>query len=187
MIVILDTCAVDRLAESGVNPVADLESTEFRLAYTPDLKLEYERALTAAASTSRQARDLIKTILAAGTLVGFFGFDGGPCLGFDRGIWADQEQCDVIASLKVSQNNRGLPRKRTDAHLVALGRDAIVITANSKEAHWKRSINGSGRVIQWDRLREILKKEHNLAAGIRTLLAPECVSVPPKQPKRDAR
>jgi hypothetical protein len=144
--VVIDNCAVDRLAEFGVNPIKDFENTEFRLMYTPDLKLEYEQALTASARTSQSARTLVKQILATGNLIGFFGFDGGPCLGFDRGIWAGQEQCDVIASVKSKDNARGLPRKRTDAHLVALAQDAIVITANTNEAHWTRSPMGSGRV-----------------------------------------
>src|ERR1035438_9704203 len=84
--VIIDNCAVDRLAEFGVNPVEGLRNTEFRLMYTPDLKLEYERALSSSARTSQQARTLIEQILSAGTLIGFFGFDDGPCLGFDQGM-----------------------------------------------------------------------------------------------------
>jgi hypothetical protein len=148
--VIIDNCAVDRLAEFGVNPIEDFENSEFRLMYTPDLKREYEQALSASARTSPQARRLIEQSLKTGNFIGFFGFDDGPCLGFDRGMWAGQDQCDVIASVNTKDNARGLPRKRTDAHLVALARDAIVITANANETHWMRSPKGTGHVIQWN-------------------------------------
>jgi len=37
-LVIIDSCAVDRLAESATDPVEDLRNTEFAIAYTPDLK-----------------------------------------------------------------------------------------------------------------------------------------------------
>lgn len=168
--VVIDNCAVDRLAELGVNPIKDFENTEFCLTYTPDLKLEYEQALTASARTSQEARALIRQILATGNLIGFFGFDGGPCLGFDLGTWAGKEQCDVIASVNAKDNARGLPRKRTDAHLVALARDAIVITANAKEAHWTRSPMGSGQVIQWNDLKNVLQQWPNLAVAMRHLL-----------------
>jgi hypothetical protein len=142
--VIIDNCAVDRLAEFGVNPVEDFQDTEFRLMYTPDLKLEYEQALSSSAGTSQQARTLIEQILKTGTLIGFFGFDDGPCLGFDRGVWAGQDQCDVIASVHAKAKAPHRPGKRTDAHLVALAQNAIVITANINEAHWMRSPKGAG-------------------------------------------
>jgi hypothetical protein len=169
--VIIDNCAVDRLAEFGVNPIEDFEGTEFRLMYTPDLKREYEQALSASARTSPQARKLIQQILKTGNLIGFFGFDDGPCLGFDRGVWAGPDQCDVIASVNARDNARGLPRKRTDAHLVALGRDAIVITANANEAHWMRSPKGMGHVIQWNDLKSVLQNQPNMAEAIRHLLS----------------
>jgi hypothetical protein len=169
--VIIDNCAVDRLAELGVSPIKDFEDTEFCLMYTPDLKLEYEQALTTSARTSQEARTLIKQILATGNLIGFFGFGDGACLGFDLGIWAGKEQCDVIASVNAKDNARGLPRKRTDAHLVALARDAIVITANANEAHWMRSPKGTGTVIQWNDLKNVLQQWPNLATSIRYLLS----------------
>jgi hypothetical protein len=168
--VIIDNCAVDRLAEFGVNPVEDLQNTEFRLMYTPDLKLEYEQALLSSARTSQQARTLIEQILKAGTLIGLFGFDGGPCLGFDRGVWAGQDQSDVIASLNAKAKAPHRPGKRTDAHLIALAQDAIVITANAKEAHWTRSPLCRGQVIQWSSLKNVLQRWPNLAVAIRHLL-----------------
>ena len=171
MLVILDNCVVDRLAESGVDLVADLENTEFSVAYTPDLKIEYENALSSTARTSEQARRMIRSILATGQPVGFFGLDGGPCLGLDRGMFAGEDQADLIGSLSVRPNQRGLPRKRTDAHLVALSRNAIVITANRKEAHWRRTLSGTGRVIQWDHLRGVLRWHHDLAMSIRVFLS----------------
>jgi hypothetical protein len=158
MTVIIDNCAVDRFAERGINPVEELRGTEFSLAYTPDLKTEYEMALTNTAATSEQAKALIRSILLAGKLFGFFGFDGAPCLGFDQGVWASQDQCDVISSVGITANARGLPRKRTDAHLVALSASAIVITANSKEAHWRQTLKGTGTVIQWGDLEQFLNK-----------------------------
>lgn len=170
-IVIIDNCAVDRLAEFGVKPVEDFQNTEFRLMYTPDLKLEYEQALSSSARTSQQARTLIGQILNTGNLIGFFGFDDGPCLGFDQGTWIGQDQFDTIASVNVKSNPRGLPRKRTDAHLVALSRDAIVITANANEAHWMRSPKGTGHVIQWNDLKNVLQNRPNLAEAIRHLLS----------------
>jgi hypothetical protein len=169
--VIIDNCAVDRLAEFGVNPVEDLQNTEFRLMYTPDLKLEYEQALSSSARTSQQARKLIEQILKTGTLVGFFGFDDGPCLGFDRGVWAGQDQCDVIASLNAKAKAPHRPGKRTDAHLVALAQDAIVITANTNEAHWTRSPKGTGNVVQWHDLKNVLRNQPNLAEALRHLLS----------------
>jgi hypothetical protein len=180
--VIIDNCAVDRLAELGVDPVADFQNTEFRLMYTPDLKLEYEHALTTSARTSQSARSLVTKILAAGDLVGFFGFDGGPFLGFDQGAWAGEDQCNAIASVNAKHNARGLPRKRTDAHLVALARDAIVITANSKEAHWMRSPQGTGTVIQWNDLKEVLHQCPHLATAIRSLLSAKPSSGVPSSP-----
>lgn len=169
--VIIDNCAVDRLAEFGVNPVEDFQNTEFRLMYTPDLKLEYEQALSSSAGTSQKARTLIEQILRTGTPIGFFGFDDGPCLGFDRGVWAGQDQCDVIASLNAKAKAPHRPGKRTDAHLVALAQNAVVITANSKEAHWMRSPKGEGRVIQWHDLKNVLQNRPNLAEALRHLLS----------------
>src|ERR1700683_112678 len=168
--VIVDNCAADRLAEPGVNPVTEFEDTEFRLTYTPDLQLEYERALTASARTSQKARTLIEQMLKAGSLIGFFGFGDGPCCGFGQGVWIGKDQSDMIASVKVENNARGLPRKRTDAHLVALARDAIVITANTEESHWTRSPTGSGLAIQWRDLKNVLQHQPNLAVAIRHLL-----------------
>jgi hypothetical protein len=171
--VIIDNCAVDCLAEFGVNPVRDFESNEFRLMYTPDLKREYEMALSPSAQTSQQARELIEQILKTGNLIGFFGWDDGrgPCLGFDRGVWIGKDQQDVIASVNAKANASGLPRKRTDGHLVAFARDAIVITANVNESHWKRAPEGAGCVIQWNDLKGVLRNLPNLADAIRHLVS----------------
>jgi hypothetical protein len=144
------------------------------VSFSPDgrlLELEYEQALRTSARTSQSAKSLIVKILAAGDLVGFFGFDAGPFLGFDQGVWAGEDQCDVIASIKSKANARCLPRKRTDAHLVALARDAIVITANANEAHWMRSPKGTGKVIQWNDLEKVLQQWPNLATAMRYLLS----------------
>jgi hypothetical protein len=180
--VIVDNCAVDRLAEFGVSPVADFENTEFRLAYTPDLKLEYEQALEASAGTSQEARTSIEQILKTGNLIGFFGFDDGPWLGFGQGMWIGKDQFDMIESVNAQVNARGLPRKRTDAHLVALARDAIVITANAKESHWTRSPIGSGLVVQWKELKNVLLQRPNLAVALRHLIAVRGSALVPSGP-----
>ena len=44
---IIDNCAVDQLAELGLNPALDFAGTEFTLVFTPDLKLEYRRGRSA--------------------------------------------------------------------------------------------------------------------------------------------
>jgi len=122
-----------------------------------------------------EKQKLFEAILAAGKLCGFFGFseleetDRSPCLGFDAGVWADSTQSDVIASIKTKPNQkRPVPRNRTDSHLVAFARVAIVIT-DDKGPHWKRVLEGEGQVIQWNDLEKILKQEGNVASAIRRM------------------
>jgi hypothetical protein len=61
-------------------------------------------------------------------------------------------------------------RKRADHHLVALAQDAIVITNNSKQGHWRRAPKGQGQVIQWEDFKDILVQERNFASAIRRVL-----------------
>ncbi len=182
-LVLIDNCMTNRFTDHGIDPVEDLKNTEFQLAYTPDLKKEYEMALDVE-RTPVVVKELIRKILATGSLYGFFGFselgkgDEGPCLGFDRGVWVDKDQSDWInretkdneAGKKVKNTEVGLPpkpRKRTDFHLVAMAKYKIVITDNHKEGHWRRLLHGDGRVTQWKDFEGVLFKEKNLAAAIR--------------------
>src|ERR1035441_9816703 len=112
MRVIVDNCAVDRFAAAGIDPVADLHGTELQLVYTPDLRKEYEAAL-ASANTHSGVKNLIKKILDGGSPYGFFGFGGGPCLGFDQGIWASADQVQAIDSIPPKPRKNGLPGRRT--------------------------------------------------------------------------
>jgi hypothetical protein len=166
--VIIDNCAVDRFAARGINPADHLRGTEFLLAYTPDLKTEYQAAL-ANKSVPMLAKQIINSILATGKQTGFFGFDGGPFLGFDQGTWAGQEQMEVLEAAPTKASSRDLPRKRTDVHLVALSAHAVVITDNTKEGHWRKSLAGTGAIIQWAHLEQLLSTL-DLLAALRSLI-----------------
>jgi len=99
--VIVDNCAVDRLQNSGVNPVADFE----KHGIPPDVYARSQagsnkRALSASARTSQKARTLIEQILknretssASSALARAHG------LGFDQGVWIGKDQLDMIASV----------------------------------------------------------------------------------------
>lgn len=174
-LVLIDSCAVDRLAESGIDPVGDLRNSEFVIAYSPDLKVEYRLAL-AKPCLSSEKRKLFEGILAAGSLCGFFGFselgapERSPCLGFDAGVWAEHDLSDLFSSIKIKENKKGpVPRNRTDSHLVAFAKVAIVIT-DDKGPHWNRVPEGEGLVIQWSDLKKILERERNLASAIRRVM-----------------
>jgi hypothetical protein len=184
--VLIDNCVTDLLAEARVDPVKDLENTEFRIAYTPDLESEYRKAL-GFKKLPTEVRKLIETLLATGILFGFFGFselnekNKGPWAGFERGVWADKEQRDWICREtqaheegkarpecnEMEDSESEMPRTRTDRHLIALAKHSIVITNGTKEGHWRRTLKGEGRVIQWGEFKEILLKERNVASAIR--------------------
>ena len=166
VLVAIDNCVIDLLAEAGANPAHDLRGTEFTLIYTPDLKCEYENALEHT-STSDAGKRVIREILDEGTLYGFFGLDGGPCLGLDRGVLIGRDQYKAIESVKVNENRKGLPRKRTDAHLVALAKNAVVMTNNTKEGLWRHVPEGDGLVIWWLDFREHWVRERNVASALR--------------------
>jgi hypothetical protein len=168
MLVIIDNCVTDLLADAGANPACDLRNTEFRLVYTPDLQFEYENAL-AHTSTAEATKNIIREILNEGSLYGFCGFDGGPFLGLDQGILAEPDQLQTM-SVDVQANKRGLPRKRTDVHLAALAKGLIVITNNNKEGLWRRAPSGDGIVIQWTDFRHHWVREGNLAVALRALI-----------------
>jgi hypothetical protein len=166
-LVIVDACAIDWLAAAGINPVLDLRDTEFELAYSPDLRTEYENGLD---HITDAAKIITRDILKEGKRYGFFGFGGAPCLGLDHGIFAAGDQYEAIDSIKVVENERGLPRKRTDAHLVALAKNAIVLTNNRKEGHWRRNPEGPGAVIQISDFTEYWEREHNFASALRAYM-----------------
>jgi hypothetical protein len=169
MFVIIDNCATDLLADLGANLIKDLHDTEFVLGCTPDLRTEYENGLLHPAK-SEGAKQLIREILREARPYGFFGFGGGPCLGFDQGIWVGPDQYRAIESVKVTENERGLPRKRTDAHLVALAKHALVLTNNFNESHWWRAPEGSGRVIQWSDFLNHWLRARNVASALQAAL-----------------
>jgi hypothetical protein len=167
MFVIFDNCTIDLLSDLAVNLTEDLRDTEFTFGCTPDLRTEYENGL-AHPNKSEAAKRLIREILREARPYGFFGFGGGPCLGFDQGIWVGPDQERAIESVKVSVNERGLPRKRTDAHLIALAKDALIITNNTRESHWSRAPEGAGKVIWWSNFLRHWLRERNVASALRT-------------------
>jgi hypothetical protein len=167
--VLIDNCAVEKFAEFSADPVTDLKNTEFRLGFTPDLRTEYQNALDHG-STSHEAKALIKRILLEGTLYGIFGWGGAEYAGWDEGGWAEEDQRKTLASKEIKQNKKGLPRIRTDLHLVALAKHDIVITANTKEGHFRQAPKGKGQVIQWDDFEKVLAQESNVASALRRLL-----------------
>ena len=62
----------NRFVKYGVDPVKDLENTEFQPAFTSDLIREYKMALDSD-NTPIEVKELITKILATGFLEGFFG------------------------------------------------------------------------------------------------------------------
>jgi hypothetical protein len=167
--VMIDSCAVDRFAKSLFDPVMGLRDTEFKLGFTPDLKQEYENALREHVATCHEARDLIRRILSEGTVRGFFGFGGPPYSGWNEGDWIESDQVQLV-SRRLNEASKNRPGKRTDLHLVALAKHDIVITANTKENHWKQAPKGEGRIIQWHELEFFLAREVNLVSALRRLL-----------------
>jgi hypothetical protein len=176
MDVMIDSCVVDRLAEKGCDPVAELAGSEFTLAYTPDLQFEYRQKIEKA--TLPSAKMLAERLIQAGSLRGFFGFGDStqpnqPYLGFDQGVWAEIDQAETIGSIKTRDNPKGpIPRNRTDGGLVAFAKNALVIT-NDLGTHWKRAPKGRGRVIHWEELHAVLQKEGDLVKALRKFILPE--------------
>jgi len=143
MDVMIDNCVVDRFASAGLNPVVALRGTEFVLRYTPDLEREYRQKLHHP-SASPEARALAEAILKWGIRVGFFGFEE-PYLGFDQGVFAEEDQAQVIGSIKTKQNPKGpIPRNRTDSGLVAFAKDLLGLTDNTTDSHWKEPRSAKG-------------------------------------------
>jgi hypothetical protein len=171
MYVIFDSCVIDLLAERGADPVKDLRGSEFVIAYTPDLKEEYLCAVRKE-TIAAQIRDLHIKILDVGEVIGFFGW--GPAeqgyLGWG-GYWAHPSQRAAIESIptKERRNNR-IPENRTDAHMIALARDVIVITNNFRQPHWKKAPLGTGRVIMWKDFEKMLIADADVASAVRRLL-----------------
>jgi hypothetical protein len=174
---LIDNCATEEFA--SLDLVSALQGTEFQLAYTPDLQMEYVNALSPSALTPSATRNLITTILAVGAKRAFFGWGGGAYLGWGEGIWANPDQIELV-SRQPNQQRPDRPGKRTDLHLVALAKDDIVITCNKKEGHWKRAPEGRGLVIQWDNFKVVLQSINDIASAIRAFL-PE-----PFQVKRES-
>jgi hypothetical protein len=164
----IDSCAVNRFAEIDLDPIDDLEGTEFEFAYTPDLKAEYEQAI-ARPDLCPKVRRLLTKLLGAGR---FFGFDGPPFSGLDEGVWASRQQITVIDSITTTARaHKPIPKNRTDAHLVGMAQDEFVITDNFCDKHWHGPLSGQGRVIFWSKLKGALDQENNLAKAISKFLS----------------
>jgi hypothetical protein len=111
---------------------------------------------------------LLRRIIGFGILRGLFGFGGPPFSGFDEGLWATPEQDGTISAIKTKERPpKPIPKNRTDAHLVALAQDAIVITDNFRQSHWKLSPKGKGRVIFSRDFLTILRTQGDVAAALR--------------------
>jgi hypothetical protein len=171
--VYIDSCAVDRFAENDTDPVDALQGAKFKIAYTPDLEAEYKRALEKPGLCPKVLK-LMTKLLGAGVRRGLFGFDGQGCSGWGEGVWPSPQQIDVKNSIPTKARTRNLiPKNRTDAYLVAMAQDAIVITDNFKDQHWRKPPSGSGRVIFWRELNDTLRQGNDLAKAISDLyLAP---------------
>ncbi|MCA7955355.1 hypothetical protein LGM43_34395 [Burkholderia seminalis] len=63
------------LVQAGVDPVAALTDSEFTLAVTPDLAMEYQQGIQSGNTTAAE-KDLCRRLLAAATERGIFGFAG---------------------------------------------------------------------------------------------------------------
>ncbi len=169
-LVFIDNCGVDRLASNGIDPIKALRDTEFKIAFTPDLQIEYERALNSPnAQITPAVVQALRTIIAHGVRRAFFGFDGAPFAGFDEGMWASQAVCDALRTLPDLKDSQGRPRKRTDLHLALLALDHIVVTANTKEGVWRRFPSNGGSVIQWITLRDLLSVGISFRDALRRL------------------
>jgi hypothetical protein len=169
--VYFDSCSVDRFADEGFDPVRDLAGTEFQIVYTRDLVQEYQLA-----SEQEKLPDTTKVlhrrVIESGNVRGLFGFDGPPFSGWDEGMWASPEQDQTIKAIKTKDRPQNpIPKNRTDAHLVALSQDAIVITDNFNQPHWKQGPKGKGRVIFWQDFLPILRLKNEVAAAIRHFIS----------------
>lgn len=168
----IDNCAVNRFAEIGLDPVTALQGTGFEIAITPDLATEYQQG-KANPKTPPKTKEALEQLLNVAKPSGFFGFDGPPYAGFDEGVWASPKQIDIIDKVATNTPTRNeIPNKRTDAHLVAIAQDTVVITDDHKP-NWKRPPPGQGRVIRWDELKAALAQEGNLADAIAKILSHE--------------
>jgi hypothetical protein len=166
----IDSCALDRLVEFGIDPIVALDGTEFALAVTPDLMTEY-KAVMEANGASPAVRALASRMLGATEMRGIFGFDGPPFSGFDEGIRASPEQIDLITNAHLgAPRSTGIPKHRTDVHLSALAQTDLVITDNQRESHWRKSPSGHGRLVLWDDLEAALKTHGALAKALRGIL-----------------
>lgn len=171
-LVFFDTNAIDLLASNRIDVIEALRGTQFIPSYTPDLEHEYNRALQHDNVKAKPAvSEAIRSILDQGQLRTFFGFDGPPYAGFDQGMWASEEVCNIIGSLPDYADADGRPGKRTDLHLVLLAIDHIVVTNNHKERIWRRYPTKRGTVIQWSELGELLSKGRSLSEAIEEIVA----------------
>ena len=86
-LVFLDNNVIDLLAADRIDPVAELQGSQFLLSYTPDLETEYRAAMQRDAVQARpEAIAAFESILRDGLKRAFFGFDGVPYAGWDQGM-----------------------------------------------------------------------------------------------------
>jgi hypothetical protein len=84
MLVFLDNCVIGPMISIGIDPVTCLDGSEFRLAFTPDLKQEYEAALSKD-SVPDNEKATLRRMLNCGVKRGVFGCNGPPFSGCDEG------------------------------------------------------------------------------------------------------
>ncbi|ABB09302.1 hypothetical protein [Burkholderia lata] len=159
MNIYFDNNTLTNLAQAGIDPVAALAHSEFSLAVTPDLATEYQQGVDSDNTTAAE-KDLCRRLLAAAPERGIFGFAGpdgssGGYSGFDHGYWADEGTIGTLQSVKVTERpGKAIPKNRTDAFLVALAADAVVVT-NDTGKHFRLARKSGHHVYSWAELVDV--------------------------------
>ncbi|URV24850.1 hypothetical protein [Burkholderia gladioli] len=175
MNVYFDNNTLADLARAGIDPVAALADSEFTLAVTPDLAIEYQQGIQSDNATAAE-KDLCRRLLASATERGIFGFAGpdgssNGYSGFDHGYWADEGTVQTLQSIKVTERlGKAIPKNRTDAFLVALSAGAVVITNNLNDSHFKRARAAGRHVYTWPEVSGAVEAPSETARRLSTLL-----------------
>ena len=132
--VFIDSCAVNRLALINVDPTKELAGSEFQLAVTPELEIEYRRALDHV-YVPPYVKSLIRRLLER-------------C---ERRVLMDETRdadLDDVDSAELERRGTSPPpRHRTDLHLVALAMTDLVITDDRTQI--RRWGQGRPGLIPW--------------------------------------
>ncbi|NIF69592.1 hypothetical protein F3J16_05200 [Burkholderia sp. Ap-962] len=177
MNVYFDNNTLANLAQAGIDPATALAGSEFTLAVTPDLTIEYQQGIQSNNATTTE-KDLCRRLLAAAPERGIFGFAGpdgssNGYSGFDHGYWADEGTVQTLQSIKVTERPcKAIPKNRTDAFLVALSAGAVVITNNLNDSHFKRARAAGRHVYTWPEASGAVKAPSETARRLSTLLGP---------------